>query len=273
MSLKAKQKKQVKELDPIWSSIRQEAEEIVKNEPTLASFIISNILNHDSFESALSHRLAQRLDHLDLSADLIRQTFNDILEKFNKAAYAARVDIVATKERDPACHRLIEPFLYYKGYQAIQTHRIAHELYKLGRIDIAYYLQSRSSQTFQVDINPAVIMGQGIMLDHGTGVVIGETSVIGDNVSILQGVTLGGTGKVDGDRHPKVGSGVLIGAGAKILGDITIGDCARVASGSVVLKDVPSKKTVAGVPAKIVGEAGCAYPSLSMDQMLSKIIK
>ncbi len=271
MSLKTKQQS-VKKLDPVWTSIRQEAEEITKQEPALANFVFSNILNHNSFEKALCYRLAQRLGHLDVSADLIRQAFNEILKESNKIAILSRIDIVATKERDPACHRLIEPFLYFKGYQAIQVHRFAHELYKMGRKDMAYYLQSRSSQTFQADINPAVKMGQGIMLDHGTGVVIGETSVIGDNVSILQGVTLGGTGKVDGDRHPKVGSGVLIGAGAKILGNIRIGDCARIASGSVVLEDVPAKKTVAGVPAKIVGEAGCAYPSLNMDQMWGEII-
>ncbi len=269
MNSGAKTTKSIKKLDPVWSYIRQEAEEIAKNEPSLASFVISNILNHDSFEKALSHRLAQKLDHLDVSADLIRQAFNEILEKSNKVSISARADLVATKERDPACHRLVEPFLYFKGYQAIQTHRFAHELYNNGQKDFAYYLQSRASQTFQVDINPAVKIGQGIMLDHGTGVVIGETSVIGDNVSILQGVTLGGTGKQDGDRHPKVGSGVLIGAGAKILGNITIGGCARVASGSVVLGDVPAKKTVAGVPAKIVGEAGCPQPALNMDQMLN----
>ncbi len=268
MSVSAKKASLTDKLDPVWSKIRKDGEEIAKNEPSLASFVISNILNHDSFERALSHRLAQRLDHEDLCADLIRQTFNEILEQSDKIALSARADIVATKDRDPACHRLIEPFLYFKGFHAIQTHRFAHELYKMGRKDMAYYLQSRASQTFQVDINPAVPIGFGIMLDHGTGVVIGETAKIGDNVSILQGVTLGGTGKEDGDRHPKVGSGVLIGAGAKILGNIKIGNCARIASGSVVLKDVPAKKTVAGVPAKIVGEAGCSHPALSMDQML-----
>jgi serine O-acetyltransferase len=180
----------------------------------------------------------------------------------------ARADLAATLERDPAAQRAIEPFLYFKGYQAIQTHRFANALLKAGRRDFALYLQSRSSQVFQVDINPAVKIGRGIMLDHGTGLVVGETAVIGDNVSMLQNVTLGGTGKSSQDRHPKIGNGVLIGAGAKVLGNIRIGDCSRIGAGSVVLKEVPPRVTVAGVPAKIIGEAGCAQPASVMDQMV-----
>ena len=270
MTVMVKQSETTGKTDQIWSSIKMSAEEIASAEPSLSDFIVSNILNHASFEEALSYRLAERLDHSDVPAKLIRQAFADALKSSPQIIFSSGIDLLATKERDPACNRFIEPFLYFKGFQAIQTHRFAHQLYVTGHKDMAYYLQSRASQVFQVDINPAVPIGQGIMLDHGTGVVIGETAVIGDDVSILQGVTLGGTGKGDKDRHPKVGSGVLIGAGAKILGNITIGNCARIAAGSVVLKDVPPKKTVAGVPAKIVGEAGCAYPALEMDQMLSE---
>jgi serine O-acetyltransferase len=158
--------------------------------------------------------------------------------------------------------------LYFKGFHAIQTHRLANFLYRIGRTDLALYLQSRSSAVFQVDINPAVPVGRGVFIDHATGVVVGETAVIEDDVSILQNVTLGGTGKEQGDRHPKIRSGVLIGAGANVLGNLEIGECARVAAGSVVLADVPANTTVAGVPARVVGRAGCAEPSRTMDQLL-----
>lgn len=268
MVISAKNKAKLKTVDPVWTAVLEGAQEIAAAEPSLSSFVVSTVLNQDSFEEALSHRLAERLDHNDVSADLIRQAFHDALTLAPEIGEAARADLAATLERDPACHRAIDPLLYFKGYHAIQTHRFAHALWKQGRTDMALYLQSRSSQVFQVDINPCVPMGMGIMLDHGTGVVIGETAEVGDYVSILQGVTLGGTGKEHGDRHPKVGSGVLLGAGAKILGNITIGTCARVAAGSVVLKDVPPRKTVAGVPAKIIGEAGCDQPASLMDQML-----
>lgn len=255
-------------VDPVWNTIVADAEQMLVTEPLMSAFVYASVLNHSTFEAALAHRLAMRLDHNDFSGDLVRQTFDEVLANNEDIGAASRADLAATLERDPACHRAIEPFLYFKGFHAIQTHRFAHAMFKAGRRDMALYLQSRASQAFGVDINPAVPMGRGIMLDHGTGLVIGETAVVGDHVSILQGVTLGGTGKEDGDRHPKVGSGVLIGAGAKILGNITIGNCARVAAGSVVLKDVPDRSTVAGVPAKVVGEAGCAQPSIVMDQMV-----
>lgn len=258
----------IRSVDPIWNDVKAGAEEIISAEPALSTLVLANITNHDSFESALAFRLAAKLDHSDVSGELIRQAFEDILLTDPSIGQSARIDLAATLDRDPACDRAIEPLLYFKGFHAVQTHRFAHALWKAGRQDFASYLQSRSSQIFQVDINPAVKIGVGIMMDHGTGVVIGETAEIGDYVSILQGVTLGGTGKEDGDRHPKVGSGVLIGAGAKILGNIKIGDCARIAAGSVVLKEVPPKTTVAGVPAKVIGEAGCAQPSQSMNQML-----
>lgn len=258
----------LKSVDPVWAAIVKGARDIVTNEPALSGLVISTILNYDSFEQALAHRLAERLDHSDVSADLIRQAFGDALQFRPEIGDEARADLAATMERDPACHRAIEPLLFFKGYQAIQTHRFANALWHLGRKDFALYLQSRSSQVFQVDINPLARIGKGIMLDHGTGVVVGETAVIGDHVSIMQGVTLGGTGKADQDRHPKIGNGVLIGAGAIILGNIHVGDCARVAAGSVVVKEVPPRVTVAGVPAKIVGEAGCAQPASVMDHIV-----
>lgn len=268
MSGNAKKSVQIQSVDPVWEAVRAGARQILDNEPSLANLVLSTVLNHDSFEEALAHRLAARLDHEDVSADLIRQAFAETLRDDPEIGIAARVDLAATMERDPACHRAVEPLLYFKGYQAIQTHRFAHAMVKAGRRDFALYLQSRSSQVFQVDINPAVPMGKGIMLDHGTGLVIGETAVVGDNVSMLQSVTLGGTGKSDQDRHPKIGNGVLIGAGAKVLGNIKVGDCSRIGAGSVVLKEVPPRVTVAGVPAKVIGEAGCAQPALVMDQMV-----
>ncbi len=268
MSMSAIKPSGVKTLDPVWDAVRAGASQIMGNESSLANMVVSAILNHDSFEQALAHRLAARLDHDDVSADLIRQAFAETLADNPQIGTDARIDLAATLERDPACHRAVEPLLFFKGYQAIQTHRFAHAMFMSGRRDMALYLQSRASQVFQVDINPAVRMGHGIMLDHGTGLVIGETATVGNNVSMLQGVTLGGTGKADQDRHPKIGNGVLIGAGAKVLGNIIIGDCSRIGAGSVVLKEVPPRVTVAGVPAKIIGEAGCAQPALVMDQMI-----
>ncbi len=268
MSGNAKKSSHIQAIDPVWEAVRAGARQILDAEPSLANLVLSNVLNHDNFEAALAHRLAARLDHEDVSADIIRQAFAETLRDNPSIGDAARADLAATLERDPACHRAIDPLLYFKGYQAIQTHRFAHAMYRGGRRDFALYLQSRSSQVFQVDINPAVSMGRGIMLDHGTGLVIGETAVVGDNVSMLQNVTLGGTGKSDQDRHPKIGNGVLIGAGAKVLGNIRVGDCSRIGAGSVVLKEVPPRTTVAGVPAKVIGEAGCAQPALVMDQMV-----
>ncbi len=256
-------------VDPLWLAVRDGAEQIRKAEPSLASFVESTILNHDRLEDALIYRLATRLDHADVSAYRIREAFTRSLEQDPEIAEAMRVDLAATLERDPASERAVVPILYFKGFHALQTHRFAHFLLTEGRKDFALYLQSRSSQVFQVDMNPAVRIGRGVMFDHGTGIVVGETATIGDNTSVLQGVTLGGTGKESGDRHPKVGNGVLLGAGAKILGNIKIGHGARVAAGSVVLKDVPANKTVAGVPAKVVGSSGCPTPGCAMDQMLS----
>jgi len=256
--------------DPLFARIRAEAEDAAHREPELAAFLLTTILNHETFEGAVIHRVAARLDHADAPAALIRQTFADFVDRDPSLGEAFRADILAVADRDPACHRIMEPLLYFKGFHALQTYRLAHALWRAGRKDFALYLQSRSSSVFQTDINPAAKIGKGIFLDHATSLVIGETCIIEDDCSILQGVTLGGTGKETGDRHPKIRRGVLIGAGAKILGNIEIGHCARVAAGSVVLAPVPHNKTVAGVPARIVGEAGCAEPARTMNQIIAE---
>ena len=258
----------LQQADPIWHAIRGEAQEAVSRDPLLAAFLYAAILNQESLEDAVIHRLAERLAHQDVGADLIRQAFKAMLADDPSWSDVVRVDIQAYYDRDPACDRFIMPVLYFKGFHAIQTHRLAHWLWNKGRRDFALYLQSRSSSVFQTDINPAARIGKGIFLDHATGLVVGQTAVIEDDVSILHGVTLGGTGKSGGDRHPKIRYGVLIGAGAKILGNIEIGHCSKIAVGSVVLAPVPHNKTVAGVPARVVGETGCDQPSRQMDQLL-----
>jgi serine O-acetyltransferase len=263
----AKKANALDQVDPVWTRIRQEADEVVRREPELSTFIYSTVLNHDRLEHAVVHRVTERLDRPELSGDLIRQAFQDALKDEPAIGDMFRADIMAIYDRDPATTRFIEALLYYKGFHAIATHRLAHWLWRNNRKDFALYLQSRSSSVFQTDINPAAKIGRGIFLDHATGFVVGETAVIDDDVSILHDVTLGGTGKEGSDRHPKIRSGVMIGAGAKILGNIEVGKCARVAAGSVVLKPVPNNTTVAGVPARVVGTAGCPEPSRSMDQM------
>jgi serine O-acetyltransferase len=261
----------IERIDPVWDRIKSEAEEVARIEPALSGFVFASVLSHATFEKALIHRLAQRLGNADVSADLVVQAFEDALDEEPEIGLASRADILATFERDPAINRYIDPLLYFKGYQAMQTHRMAHRLLKMGRRDFAKYLQSRSSMISSVDINPAAVIGKGIMIDHGHDIVIGETCVVEDNVSILQGVTLGGTGKESGDRHPKVRHGVLIGAGAKVLGNIEIGYCSRIAACSVVLHDVPPNRTVAGVPARIVGFAGCDEPARTMDHQVDAV--
>lgn len=256
--------------DPIFERLRAEAEETVRREPDIGGFIYASILNNATLESAVIHRLAARLDHQEVAGDIIRQVYADLASRDPSIGEAFRADIMAVADRDPATTRLIEPVLFYKGFHAIQTHRLAHHLWKTGRKDFALYLQSRSSEVFQCDVHPAARIGKGIFLDHATGLVVGSTAVIEDDVSILHSVTLGGTGKDRGDRHPKIRKGVLIGAGAKIIGNIEVGHCARIAAGSVVLESVPHNKTVAGVPARVVGEAGCAEPARSMDQLLAQ---
>lgn len=254
-------------LDPVWARVRREAEDVVRREPEVATFIYSTILHHDALEAAVVYRLAERLSHGAVSSGLIRQAYMDALRDMPSIGEEFRADMMATVDRDPATRRLIEPLLYYKGFHAIQTHRLAHWLWNKGRRDFALYLQSRASSAFQCDIHPAARVGRGIFLDHATGLVVGETAVMENDVSLLHDVTLGGTGKEAGDRHPKIRYGVMIGAGAKILGNIEIGHCARIAAGSVVIKPVPNNVTVAGVPAKVIGVAGCPEPARSMDQM------
>ena len=251
--------------DPMWQRIRTEAAKQASEEPILASFLHATILNHTQLELALSFHLASQLATPDVSSLLLRKV---IMEAFESDAFiqtAVRADLQAVEDRDSACHELYIPFLYFKGFHALQTYRIAHWLWTTGRESLALFFQNRMSTTFSVDIHPAATLGQGILLDHATGLVIGETAVVGKNVSILQSVTLGGTGKDEGNRHPKIGDGVLISAGAKILGNICVGAGAKVGAGSVVLEDVPAHTTVAGVPAKIVGRPASDQPALEME--------
>ncbi len=255
-------------LDPVWDRIRREAEAIVQAEPALSMLVFSMVLSQSSLEDAVGARIAQRLDHSDVPAAIIRQAYAEAVAQDTEIGRAVRADIMAVVDRDPATERAIEPVLFYKGFHAIQTHRLAHWLWGQGRRDLALYLQSRSSVVFQTDIHPAAPFGKGIFLDHATGLVVGATAEVGDDVSMLHDVTLGGTGKESGDRHPKVRRGALLSAGAKILGNIEVGHHSRVAAGSVVLAPVPPCMTVAGVPAKVVGEAGCADPARAMDQLL-----
>ncbi len=254
--------------EPFFARLRGEAEAIVAREPEIAAMVFATILKETTLEAAVVNRVAARLAHPTLAADLLRDAYFDVIARNASIADAFRADIAAFVERDPVCTRIIEPVLYFKGFHAIQTHRLAHALWLAGRRDFALYLQSRSSEIFQTDIHPAAHVGKGIFLDHATGLVVGSTAVIEDDVSMLQDVTLGGTGKERGDRHPKIRRCVLIGAGATVLGNIEVGVGARVAAGSMVLHPVPAHKTVAGVPARIVGEAGCREPSRSMDQLL-----
>jgi serine O-acetyltransferase len=247
-----------------------EAERSISHDPLLAAFLYSTILNQPSLEEAVIHRVCERLDHQDLQANLLRQTFLEMVSDWPEWGRVLRVDIQAVYDRDPACDRFIQPVLYFKGFHAIQTHRLAHWLWNRGRVDLALYLQSRSSEIFQTDIHPAAKVGKGLFLDHATGLVVGMTATIGDNVSILQGVTLGGTGKESGDRHPKIRrwrADRRRRQGARQYRDRPLQPCGG--SGSVVLKPVPPNSTVAGVPARVVGTAGCEEPSRAMDQMLN----
>lgn len=259
------------QVDPVWQRVRQEAEKAVEADKVIASLIYNAILNHQSLEEALSYHLAQSLDYSDVDASVLNRTFSEIINNDEAFRQTLRIDMAAVFERDPACNRLMEPLLYFKGFHALQTHRFAHRLWHRGSKDFAYYLQSRSSKIFGVDIHPKAKIGSGIMFDHASGLVIGETAEVGDYTSILHNVTLGGSGKETGERHPKIGSNVMIGAGAKILGNIKVGNCARIAAGSVVLADVPKETTVAGVPAKVIGSAGCNEPARTMNQLLNVV--
>lgn len=251
----------------IWSKLRIEAATAAGMEPTLASFLHATILNHESLDKALAYHLAQKLGSQDLNAMQLRDVFLSIYEANPNLVETALRDIEVVRERDPACLSYLQPFLYYKGFAALQSYRLAHQLWLDGRDFIALHLQSLMSELFQVDIHPAAKIGKGVFIDHATGIVIGETAVVGDNVSMLHDVTLGGTGKVGGDRHPKIGNGVLIGAGAKVLGNIKVGENARIAAGSLVLKEVRSGCTVAGIPAKTIGCVQKDCCAETMDQV------
>lgn len=252
--------------DAVWSGLRKEADAMAVSEPMLASYLHATVLNHRFLEYSLSYLLAEKLATPYLANMTIREIIIEVLNSSPEIREAVRRDLVAVVERDPAARGMTQPFLHFKGFHALQAYRVAHWLWSTGRQPLALYLQSRISEVFAVDIHPAARIGKGILIDHGTSVVIGETAVVGDDVSMLHEVTLGGTGKESGDRHPKVANGVLIGAGAKILGNVRIGEGAKIAAGSVVLKEVPPHTTVAGVPARIVGRPVVDEPALLMDQ-------
>jgi serine O-acetyltransferase len=255
---------------PVWASLRNEAQAAAKNEPALASLLNAVVLSHANLGDALSYQLARKLGDQELRAMSLRELAEAAYKGDPRLVEIAEADLKAVFERDPACKGYVQPFLFFKGFLALQTQRVAHWLWGQGRETIALYLQSRMSEVFQVDIHPATRIGSAVFIDHGTGIVIGETAVIGDEVSILQGVTLGGTGKERGDRHPKLGKGVLVGANATILGNIEIGDYAKIASGSVVLRPVPPGCTAAGVPARLTNCPTCPEPARTMDHTLAE---
>ena len=254
--------------DLLWQQIRHEASEAIKAEPLLGALVHAGLLHHAAFPAALAYRFSLKLASGEMSEQILREIADEAHAEAPALADAAHADLIAVYTRDPACHRLMQPMLFFKGFQALQAYRIGHWLWTRGRIDMAYFVQMRCSEVFGVDIHPAARIGTGVMIDHAHSIVIGETAVVGNDVSMLHSVTLGGTGKEDGDRHPKIGDGVMIGAGAKVLGNIRVGARSRIAAGSVVLADVPPCKTVAGVPARIVGDAGCDQPSDMMNQIL-----
>ena len=253
-------------LDVLWQAIVDEVQTHAVREPELASYFYDAVLSHTSLKEALAYNLALQLDSNILSAMTIRQVFAEALAADSEIIADMCSDLSAHVERDPACDQYSLPLLYFKGFHALQIYRIANWLWRNDRKHLALYLQNRVSEIFAVDIHPAAQIGSGIMVDHATGLVVGETTVIGDNVSMLHSVTLGGTGAQAGDRHPKIHCGVLIAAGAKILGNIDVGEGAKIGAGSLVLEPVPAHTTVAGVPAKIVGHPTEAEPAREMDQ-------
>jgi serine O-acetyltransferase len=256
---------------PIWLCLRQEASDALTAEPSLASMLYSTVLSHDDLASALSYHIARKLGDDAMRGITVREMVQKIYADDPSLVEFAEADLQAVYERDPAAKGYMQAFMYFKGFLSLQIYRVSHRLWQQGRQTMAHFLQSRVSELFQIDINPAARIGKGVFLDHGTGIVIGETAVVGDDCSILQGVTLGGTGAERGDRHPKVGKGVLLGAGANVLGNITIGDYAKVASGSVVLKPVPAHCTAAGVPARLINCKTCEDPARQMDHTMPDI--
>lgn len=252
--------------DKVWSMLREEVLQMAESETMLASYLHAAVLNHRTLEDALSYLLAGKLASPYLSAMSLREVIDEAFSSSPDIQEALRRDLAAVSNRDPAAKSVAEPFLNFKGFHALEAYRVSHWLWQEKRRPLALYCQNRISDVFAIDFHPAAKIGKGIFIDHGTGVVIGETAVVGDDVSMLHEVTLGGTGKETGDRHPKVGKGVLIGAGAKILGNVRIGVGAKIGAGSVVLTDVPAHTTVVGVPAKIIGHPDTDAPALMMDQ-------
>lgn len=255
--------------DQIWTRIREEVEVDAAAEPCMAGFLNTVVLGHTNLEDALSYLLASKLESPTVTALTLRDLIENVVQNSPEIQAAVRADLQAIVSRDPACRGYSSPLLYFKGFHAIQAHRVAHEYWVQDRKTLALYLQSRTSEVFAVDIHPGARLGKGLLFDHATSVVIGETAVVGDDFSMLHEVTLGGTGKEGGDRHPKIGRGVMIGAGAKVLGNIRIGEGAKIGAGSVVLSEVPPHTTVAGVPAKPVGFPAQAFPALDMDQLFN----
>lgn len=258
--------------DTLWEEICVEARVAARCEPLLASYFHTAILSHPSLESALIHNLASLLGGQVMSALVIRRVFAEAMAADDSIAERMRRDLRAHRERDPACHGYSMPVLYFKGFHALQVYRVAHWLWCHQRQPLALHLQHLASEIFAVDIHPGAIIGGGLMIDHATGLVVGETAVIEDDVSVLHGVTLGGTGNDTGDRHPKVRAGVLIAAGARILGNIEIGTGAKIGAGSLVLAPVLPYTTVAGVPAKQIGAPHGPVPAMGNRQLRSEAL-
>jgi serine O-acetyltransferase len=256
--------------DEIWDQIRKEATRDAEREPALASFLYTVVLSHQRLEDALSYILASKLGSATVTALTLRDFMDAVFTAEPAIGQAIRADLQAVVTRDPACRGYSVPLLYFKGFHALQSYRVAHHYWTVERQALALYLQSRISEVFAVDIHPGARIGKGILFDHATSMVIGETAVVEDDFSMLHEVTLGGTGKEGGDRHPKIRRGVMIGAGAKVLGNIVVGEGAKIGAGSVVLEDVPPHCTVAGVPAKRVGYPAHALPALEMDQQIER---
>ena len=253
-----------------WETLVAQARQLAADEPLLASYYYSSIIEHANFADALACQIASKLDSATVSAITLDELFKHCLQENPAIADAALSDILACYDRDPACNNYCLPFLYFKGYLALQAYRFAHHLWLGKRKSMARYIQHKSSLLFDVDVHPAAQLGSGIMFDHATGIVIGETAVVGNNVSMLHGVTLGGSGNQSGKRHPTIGDGVMISCGVKILGDITIGDGVKIGGGSLVLESVPAHVTIVGVPAKIIGRPGDESPALSMQQDITR---
>jgi len=254
----------------IWNKIYSEVSEMIKQEPQLTRFFKTRILNHNSFSHALAYVLSHHLANESFTVEDLNDIFLKVLESDTKIPEKAQTDISAICARDPACNECSIPLLYFKGFKALQGYRIAHWLWNNKQKHLAFFMQSRITEVFAVDIHPAAKIGEGIFFDHATSIVVGETAVIEDNVSILHEVTLGGTGKETGDRHPKVRKGVLISAGAKVLGNVEIGEGAKIGAGSVVLENIPPHKTAVGIPATVIGTPQFQNPALEMDHRINK---